>query len=140
MSRKAIFLFLLFATLLPAQSPERPPHSKIDWSLLVADVSVRSLDVYSTHRALSEGYQERFLPSAVADHVPSMAAYSGAMVFVDYLILREFEPHHPRLARIAVSADVVRDGYGAIHNLVLLGQGPSALQPPHGIVIRVFPR
>jgi hypothetical protein len=93
---------------------------RIDWSLLAADAAARSLDVYSTHLALSEGFHELILPKAIADHTPAMAAYSAGCVASDYLWARYLvKHHHPKLAKIVILGDASQDAIFAVHNLYL---------------------
>jgi hypothetical protein len=103
----------------PLSGQEQPKMKRIDWALLAADAGTRSLDVYSTRRMLDRGYQEQFLPDAIAQHNATMAAYSGAVVVGNYFISRRIARHHPRLPRLYLLADVLQNGYFAVHNLTL---------------------
>ncbi len=102
---------------------------RVDWALVGVDAGVRGLDVYSTHRMLERGNHEDFLPPAIADHVPAMAAFSGGCVAAEFLTARWLSKRHPRLARLAPLADIAIDAPFAFHNLALPQVGPAKFQP-----------
>lgn len=114
-----IALLLLAGATLPAPPPAAPKHfDRTTWSLLAADASVRSLDVYSTHRGIQLGYGEKVLPSIIAEHVPAMIAYSGGCVVLNGLTARWLVRHrHPHLAKIWLSVDIAQDGFDGVDNL-----------------------
>lgn len=113
-----ILQVLLSATIAATPAPAKP--APIPWAMLAADATARALDVYSTHRAIEHGSHELFLPNAIAKHPGAMAAYSGAVVFLDYSAARFLEKHHhPKLAKAVIAIDAAQDAFWAIHNLTL---------------------
>src|ERR1035441_8117282 len=92
-------LMFMFSIPCAAQLPDAPkPHvDKVEWALLIADASVRGLDVYSTHQMLANGCDELILPDAISHHTAAMAAYSGATVVLDWFVARKL-PRHRKLA------------------------------------------
>jgi hypothetical protein len=118
-----IALILLLVAPLYAQLPEAPKSQQLDrveWGLLATDAGVRGLDVYSTHQALQNGNRELFLPSAVVDHVPAMAAYSAGTVVLDWYFARLLTRHHHRTwAHVLTSVDIGTTAPWAVHNLYL---------------------
>lgn len=117
---------ILLGVALTQPLPDAPkPHlDHADWSLLAADASVRALDVYSTHQAISAGGHEDILPSFVANHAPAMAAYSAGCVAGDYFAARYLVAHHhPKLAMFVIAIDASQDGFWAIRNLT---ESPTA--------------
>jgi hypothetical protein len=130
MERKAPLFFgtganpLLFGVLLiliafPAFGQERPKLDKEEFALLAADAGSRALDVYSTHKALSGGSHEMFLPSAIASRPAAMAAVEAGDVAADWWISRRLEKHHRKLAHVLTMVDSGSDLPWAIHNLYL---------------------
>ena len=120
--KSLLFLILILTPLVHAQAPKAKPEL-IDWALLGGDATVRALDVYSTHHALTQGGHEMFLPNAISHHPPMMAAYSGAVVAVDFWAMRKIERRHPRLAHVLMSIEIAQDGYWAIQNLTIRKAG-----------------
>lgn len=112
-------IFFLLATPLFAQE-SKPRIDRIEWSLLAADAGTRALDVYSTRVAIENGGHEILLPSFIADHTASMAAYSASIVGVNVLVARALERHHhSRLAHFATLIDIGQDAPWAIRNLLI---------------------
>lgn len=115
-------LIVCAASLSGQTLPDAPkPHlDRMEWSLLATDAAARSLDVYSTHRALQAGNKERVLPGFIANHPPVMAFYSGGMVFTQYWIARKLSAHHhSKLAHVVTAVDVALTAPSAIRNLFL---------------------
>lgn len=100
-----------------------PPKriDKTEWALLSADAAIRTLDVYSTHYALSQANtRELLLPNAIAHHVPAMAAYSAGTVALDWWVARRLEARgHRTMAHVLTAVDLANDAPWAIHNLFL---------------------
>jgi len=98
-------------------APASPAHSataptRADWTLLAADAAVRLNDTLSTTYALSHGWHEKFLPDAISHHEGVMAAYSSAVVAVDWMVARRLERRgHRRWARAWMLAEVAQDGW-----------------------------
>jgi hypothetical protein len=102
--------------------PEAPNlhFNKTEWTLLATDAATRSLDVYSTHWALSVGNREATLPRWIANHPPVMVIYSGGIVGAQYYVARKLFQHHLRRWAYAITAtDITIDAPVAIHNLFM---------------------
>ena len=102
----------------------KPVMDKTEWALLAADASSRALDVYSTHKALSESSRnhEDLLPGFISNHSAPMAVYSAGTVALDWYVARKLElHHHSKLAHIVTMIDIGQDAPFAIHNLFLPG-------------------
>lgn len=98
----------------------RPSHGRLELSLLAADAGIRALDVYSTRQALTRGNREALLPSAIAGHAGTMAAYSAGTVALDWWATRQLERRgHRRLAHLVTLIDIGQGAPWAIHNLFL---------------------
>lgn len=117
-----------------AQLPEAPkPHpDKIQLSLLIADASVRALDVYSTHKALSCACNhEIFLPHFVAYHPGIMAVVEASDIAAVWWIDRKLEKHgHRKMGRLHTAIDAAQDAPWAMHNLYLPRSGGSRIALP----------
>ena len=126
---KALLLLLITSPLFAQIGPpvHKPAVDKAEWALLAADASSRALDVYSTHRALSNGHPEMFLPNAIASHTPAMAAYSAGTVALDWYVAHRLGPHHRRLAHILTMIDIAQDAPWAINNLFLSKPAPATV-------------
>lgn len=126
---KVLALVVLLTLQLRAQNAPQPTFAVrggLDWALLAADSSMRSLDVYSTHRMLERGNHELFLPSPIAHHSAVLAAYGSGAVLFDSFLRRELLKHgHPRLGRLVVGIDAGQDGFWAVHNLFLGRTSPA---------------
>lgn len=120
-------LFILAAALLlmaiAAHSQEKSKFTKIDWALLAADASARTLDTISTRMDLSapcKCNREAVLPGFIANHTGTMVVYSAGMVGADYLAVRMLvKHHHPRMAKALQIADFIEVTPMAVHNLTL---------------------
>lgn len=120
-------LFILAAALLlmaiAAHSQEKPKLTKIDWALLAADASARTLDTISTRMDLTapcKCNREAVLPGFIANHTGTMIAYSAGMVGVDYFAARMLVKHHHRRMTMALQiADFIEVMPMAVHNLTL---------------------
>jgi hypothetical protein len=122
---KSAFLFALILLALPLASqtlPEAPkPHlDRIDWVLLASDAGARALDGYSTTQMLRYKNHEKVLPAFVANHAPTLAAFEGGMLTLNYFAARSLIRHrHPKLARILIAADSIEVFPSAIRNMTL---------------------
>jgi hypothetical protein len=120
------------ALLSTAIKPVHVKSPRVDWALLAADVSVRGLDVYSTHKMLALGDHELFLPDVISHHTGTMAAYSGAVVVLDYFGMKRIERRHPKMAHVLMSVEIGQDGFWATKNLTLAPATPVIKVPKIG--------
>ena len=98
----------------------KPQLDKVEWSLLAADASVRTIDTITTRQMLERGNQENILPQFVVNHTPILIGVEAGMVGINYLLARELYKHnHQRVARVITGIDVASTGYWGIHNIVL---------------------
>lgn len=103
---------------------------RLELGELIADSSVRALDVYSTHIAISQGNREVFLPRFVYNGTASLSAYSAGTVVLDWSVARILEKRgHRRIAHWVTAVDLGQDAVFSIHNLFLPSR-PSATQSP----------
>ena len=98
---------------------ERPKLDKTEFALLAADAGSRGLDVYSTHKMLEAGNQEKMLPSFIANHPAAMAAVEGADVVGMAWVARRLGARHRKLAHVLTLVDIGQDLPWAIRNLTL---------------------
>lgn len=107
------------------QQSKPPGFQRVDWALLAAHASVRALDVYSTHYALTHGEHEAILPNVIASNPPRMALYSASAVGFDWFVSRELIRHHHRkLARAFTIIDTAQVFGSTIGNLFPPPQSP----------------
>lgn len=92
--------------------------NRVDFGLLLADAGVRTLDVYSTHRALQNpNNREANIPQSWAKNPVIDGIYSGGVVAGEYLAVRYLERHHHSgLAHLIPAVDIVYDGAAVVHN------------------------
>jgi hypothetical protein len=143
-----IFFWLMLAVILAGLAaladgqtvPAGRQFPRIDWkhaarSGWLEDASVRGLDTWSTHLALSRGARELFLPSAIADHPAVMALYSGSAVALNECLAHQLaRRHHAKIARLVPWVDTAQVGFYAVHNFWQHGtpaaKFPSRPLPP----------
>ncbi len=123
---KTLVLLLLAAPLAAQTLPGAPrPHiDRAEWALLATDAATRTLDCYSTHRMLAQGNHEDFLPAAIANHAPAMAAYSAGAVALNWYAARKMAHHHRKLAHVLTIIDIGQVAPLAVHNLFLGNNKP----------------
>lgn len=121
MKRILTVVLLAVGTLAQAQVDAPKPHlDKVEFGLIMAHAGVRALDVYSTHRALQNGYHEMVLPKFIANHDANLIIYSGLAVVADAYVAHRLEMHnHRKLARLVTSIDLAQDAGWALNNLTL---------------------
>lgn len=116
------------APVLPDNPRPAPLHSstrldKGQWAILGADIAVRSLDVYSTHKMLGTGHKEIVLPDVIATHTPALIAYESGCVWLNWQGQKWAARHnHRTLGKIMGAIDVANVGPWAVHNLFLEGE------------------
>ena len=126
---KGAVLLLLMMICIPTlcQLPDAPKPQRlerIDWALLAADASARTLDTISTRQMLGcRCNHELVLPGFIANHTAALAAFETGMVAVNYEAVRYLRGrHHPRVARALLIGDALSVGTWAIHNFYLKSQ------------------
>lgn len=112
---------------LPAAPKAKP--DRLELSLLLADAGSRSLDVYSTHRALDRGGRERMMPALIAQHPGAMGALEAGDLAGQWWVARKLSARHPKLAHLAAAIDFTADFPEAIHNLYIKKPGTERKAP-----------
>jgi len=120
----AVILMLLLSGI-PAFSQQLPdvpkPHlDKIEWSMLAADVAVRSMDTATTRLALTDSchcYRETSNAQWIVESTPRLAVYGVAVPVFYWYITRELTiHHHTKLAHFTAGFDAVYDGVDVVNN------------------------
>ena len=120
MKKLALTILLMFSVIAYGQQTAKHGPTKEDWVLLATHASFRALDVYSTHRVISMGGREQLLPSSIADHTPTMAAYSAGCVALDWFVTQELvKHHHSKIAHAITMIDIAQMAPRAVQNLFL---------------------
>jgi hypothetical protein len=131
MLRKLKYLtpVLAVATLHGQALPDHPKPRTVDFALYAADVTVRSLDIASTHKLLADPchcYKEL---DPVAPHTANPAILTAFQYGAAAGIIfgtRYFERHgHKRIARALLIADIVSESVAVGRNYSLSHPHPS---------------
>ena len=101
----------------------RPKHQKI-WLIagFTLDATARTLDAYSTHRALKQkDNQEMLLPNTIVKSQPALYGYGASILLTEYLGYRFLTAHHhEKIARWLPYIDSALVFPFAAHNLTLI--------------------
>jgi hypothetical protein len=100
-------------------SGHQPKLDRLEWRLLTANSAIKSLDIYSTHRALFRGGKEEILPDAIAAHSSIFSLYDSGVIATEWLVARKVTPRHPRLAHWLTIADMAGGAACVVNNFLL---------------------
>jgi len=118
-----MFVALLSLPLCGQGLPDAPkPHlDKWDWSMLSADMAVRTMDTITTRLALTDPchcYYEKTNFRWVVNSTPRLVVYDVAVPVIYWSLARSLTRHrHQRLAHIVAGFDLVYDGSAVAQNL-----------------------
>jgi len=121
---------LLLLLTLAAYAETPAPHIDFaKWSLLTADVTIRSLDAYSTQRAARCACnREKVLPDFISKHGARQWAYSMLVPAFNYQAAQMLDRRgHHRWSKLVYAVDISLETPAVIGNMQLRDKMPQGM-------------